>query len=130
MSGSDPLKTVEAVDDAFSRGDVEAVLSFYEDGAAVVIRPGTTVEGHAALRRAFEALFSSFREPPTVKQFNTQVIAVGELALFISRWSMSGTSVDGTPVNRAGDASSVLRKQRDGSWKLVIDNPWGVAVLG
>jgi ketosteroid isomerase-like protein len=127
---SGPLETVRALDAAFSRGDVDGILGFYEDGAAMVVQPGTTAEGKVALRRAFEGILASFREPPSIKQLKTHVIEAGDIALFTFRWSISGTSVDGSIVSRIGDASSIFRRRGDGSWKLVIDNAWGPAVLG
>ena len=130
MATRDPLGTVEALDDAFKRRDVDGVLGFYEEVAAVVIRPGMTVEGQHSLRDAFQALFDSFKEPPIVKQLRTKVIEVDDVALFLSRWSISGTATDGRAISRVGEATSVLRRQADGTWRLVIDNPWGAAVLG
>ena len=112
MATRDPRETVEALDDAFRRRDVDAVLRFYEDVAAVVIRPGMTVEGQRPLRDAFQALFHSFKEPPIVKQLRTKVIEVDDVALFLSRWSISGTATDGTPISRVGEATSVLRSSR------------------
>ncbi|MET0753933.1 MAG: hypothetical protein ABWZ66_11190 [Pyrinomonadaceae bacterium] len=32
-------ETVEKLDEAFNRGDIEAVLEFYEDDAVVVLEP-------------------------------------------------------------------------------------------
>jgi hypothetical protein len=40
-------------------------------------------------------------------------------------WSFSGTGSDGNAVNMTGKSADVLRKQSDGSWLFVIDNPWG-----
>ena len=34
------------------------------------------------------------------------------------------------PVQMEGATSDVLRKQPDGRWLFVIDNPWGAAILG
>jgi ketosteroid isomerase-like protein len=47
-------ETVEEIDEAFNRGDVEAVLDFYEDGAVMVLEPGRLARGKDEMRRAFE----------------------------------------------------------------------------
>ena len=38
---------------------------------------------------------------------------------------MDGTGADGNPVNFTGTATDVLRQQSDGTWRIIIDNPWG-----
>jgi ketosteroid isomerase-like protein len=43
----------------------------------------------------------------------------------IGVWSFSGTGPDGEPVRLAASNADVLRRQADGSWRFVIDNPWG-----
>jgi len=45
------------------------------------------------------------------------------IAEFIN--SGSGTGPDGNPVNLASTATDVLRQQPDGTWRVIIDNPWG-----
>ena len=35
-----PLAAVHELDLAFNRGDLDATLSFYEDGASIVVEPG------------------------------------------------------------------------------------------
>jgi ketosteroid isomerase-like protein len=58
-----------------------------------------------------------------------QVIEAGDIALYISRWRLDGTSPDGQPVSMAGESSDVLRRQRDGRWLIALDNPWGADLL-
>ncbi len=122
-----PLETVEMLDGAFNRGDLEAILSFYEDGAAMVLEPGRLVAGKPELRRAYEWILNNMKG--VARQEKTHVIETGDIALFTSKWSYSGTTPDGTPVSRESYASVVLRKQRDGNWRIVVDNSWGPAVL-
>ena len=43
----------------------------------------------------------------------------------IGTWSFTGTGPDGEPVQLASRNADVLRRQSDGSWRFVIDNPWG-----
>jgi ketosteroid isomerase-like protein len=47
------------------------------------------------------------------------------IALMISEWAMTGTGPDGKALQMGGRASDVLRRQPDGTWRVVIDNPMG-----
>ena len=54
-----------------------------------------------------------------------RVIQAGNLAALVTEWSIVGTEPDGKPINLTGGGSMVLRSQSDGSWLMVIENPWG-----
>jgi ketosteroid isomerase-like protein len=126
MANNTPEEAVERVDEAFNRRDIEAILDFYEEGAAIVAEPGRIVQGKANIRQTFEAILGL---EGVARQLKTNVIEAGDLALFTSRWSFSGTAPDGTPFSRESIATAVFRKQSDGAWKCVIDNSYGPAVL-
>lgn len=123
-----PLEIVELLDEAFNRGDIEAVLDFYEDGATMVVEPGRLAAGKTELRKVYEWIFSNIKG--AAKQERTHVIEAGDIALFTSKWSFSGMTLDGNSVSRESYASVIMRKQRDGEWRIVVDNSWGPAVLG
>ena len=127
MPAQTPLETIELLDEAFNRGDLEAVLSFYEEGATIVVEPGRLAAGKAELRRVYEWVFGHIKG--SARQEKTDVIEAGDLALFTSKWSFEGTDRDGNSVSRESYASVVLRRQADGSWLVVVDNSWGPAVL-
>ena len=55
----------------------------------------------------------------------TRVLEASDLALVATTWSFIGTGPDGKPVKLAAKSADVLRRQADGSWRFVIDNPWG-----
>ena len=55
----------------------------------------------------------------------TRVLEAGGLAFVAGVWSFTGTGPDGKPVTLTGRNGDVLRRQDDGSWRFVIDNPWG-----
>ena len=40
MLASNPQEVVEQLDEAFNRGDIEAILDFYEEEAVLVTEPG------------------------------------------------------------------------------------------
>jgi ketosteroid isomerase-like protein len=55
----------------------------------------------------------------------TAVIESGELAVAYGEWSLNGgTDPDGNPVALGGRATDVMRRQSDGSWLDVIDDPY------
>src|SRR5215210_254909 len=99
------------MDEAFNRGDIEAVLNFYEDEAVAVREPGLLVQGKAGLREAFAELLGL---QGVARQIKTSVIEAGDLALFISKWNFSGQTPDGNPFSRDAIATAVFRKQTDG----------------
>ena len=123
-----PLETIELLDEAFNRGDIEAVLDFYEDQAVVVAEPNRLVTGKAGIRATYEWIFANIKG--TAKQEKTHIIETGDIALFTSKWSFTGTLLNGEPASRESYASVILRRQGDGRWRIVVDNSWGHAVLG
>jgi ketosteroid isomerase-like protein len=53
------------------------------------------------------------------------VVESGDLAVAYGEWTFrGGTDPDGNAVNLEGRATDVMRKQPDGSWLDVIDDPY------
>jgi uncharacterized protein (TIGR02246 family) len=121
-----PEHVVEAMDRAFNEGDLATLLSFYEEAAIVVAEPSRTVSGKAQLRTFFE---NAMRSEVSAKQIKTRVIEADGLALFLSRWTLTPNEVKADAPVRTFVATTVFRKQPDGSWKALIDNPVGPLVL-
>jgi len=120
-----PQETVLHLDDAFNRGDLEALLGFYDDHA-VMVMPGRLARGKSELRRAFQGIMAS---KPTVKQERTFALEADGVALFISRWTLTCPTPPAAPP-RHFVATAVFRKQSSGEWRCFIDNSAGPAVLG
>jgi len=43
----------------------------------------------------------------------------------LNSWTLDGTTPDGMPLQLSGTSADVLRRRSDGSWGLLIDDPWG-----
>ena len=54
-----------------------------------------------------------------------RVLQANDLTLLITEWTINGTESDGKPINLTGRGTVVLRRQSDGNWLMVIENPWG-----
>jgi uncharacterized protein (TIGR02246 family) len=122
-----PEQVVEMLDRAFNRGDLAAVLSFYEDEAVVVTEPGKMAGGTEELRSFFQ---QALKSGSSAKQLDMKVIEADGVALFISHWTLQTTSADHDLVSHTFTATTVFRKQPDGGWKILIDNPFGPLILG
>lgn len=118
---------VEKMDLAFERGDLEALLGFYGDCAAAVLDPsGQLARGKAELRAAFQSVLQANGK---ITQQKTHVVEAAGIALFISYWNCTGTNPEGEPFDWQFTATTVFRREADGNWRVLIDNPFGPAVL-
>ena len=107
--------------EALNRGDLEGAVALYEADAAFVQEPGKVVRGHAAVRGAMQG-FLAIKPKFTI---SVNAVENGDIAMLRSKWSVSGTGPDGKPVAMSGNGSEVVRRQADGTWKFIIDNPAG-----
>ncbi len=107
---------------AFNRGDLEALMALYEDGATLVPEPGQSARGAGEIREALRAYLAL--EGRIVLE-PRRVVNAGDVAMLVSQWRVEGTAPDGSPVRLEGSTCDVVRRQPDRSWRLVIDNPFG-----
>ena len=117
-----PTEVLERFATLLGDGNAREALSLYEPDAAFVVEPGTVVTGHAAIGAALDC-FAALR--PSLEGDIEQIVYAGDLALVANRWVLDGTSPDGTPVRLAGRSADVLRRTRNGEWRIAIDDPWG-----
>lgn len=108
--------------EAFTAGDLEAVLSLYEDGATLVPEPGAEPVSGAALKEAQQGLIAC---KPTMTVKTERLIEAGDVALLHSSWSVTGTAPSGEPLKMSHRGTEVVRRQSDGSWRFIIDDPFG-----
>lgn len=124
MPARKPEEADLLVIEALNAGDVEAALAFYEPGATFVPDPGKAATGLEAIREVLNG-FLALRPRLTIEV--PEVTVSGDVALLGSRWTLKGTGPDGSPVDLAGQGAEVVRRQADGSWKFIIDNPFAGA---
>ena len=121
-----PATSPEACDLLFGEhvnaGDLEALLGLYEPGCSLVRRDGGVARGHAEIRQVFERLLAMRARMST--EIVKVVRAGDELALVYNDWCMSATRADGQPVEARGRAIEVVRRQPDGTWRFILDDPF------
>ena len=122
MRAQTPEQVIELFSRALNTRDVDAALALYEPEATFTPRPGTEVKGLQEIRGALEQ-FAALQ--PRLRGQITKVLTAGGVALVQNHWLLEGTQPDGSPIEMRGHSADVLRHATDGSWRILIDNPWG-----
>jgi uncharacterized protein (TIGR02246 family) len=122
VSTATPEQVLETIVEGINSGNLDTLMPLYESGAAFVTQPGSLAHGSPGVRHAL-AGFISMKGKLDLEV--TRVLEVDDLALVTGTWSFDGTGPDGEPVRLAAINADVLRRQADGTWRFVIDNPWG-----
>jgi uncharacterized protein (TIGR02246 family) len=124
MPATTPEEVAQLWAESFTAGDLEALVELYEADATLVPQPGEVVTGVGAIREVLSALLAT---EPTFNLEVRKVLHTGDIALSFADWTLSGTGPDGEAIEMAAQTSDVLRRQDDGTWRFVIDNPYGSA---
>ena len=122
MSNGTPEEVLKSVVDGVNTGNLDALMALYEPEAGFVAQPGSVAQG---LKGVSEGLAGFIALKGKLDLKVKRILEASDLALVIGDWSFTGTGPTGDPVKLAAKSADVLRRQADGSWRFVIDNPWG-----
>jgi uncharacterized protein (TIGR02246 family) len=122
VSTETPEQVLAAVVEGINTGNFEMLMALYEPNAAFATQPGSLAPGLGGIRDALGG-FVAMKGKLDLEV--NRVLEVGDLALVVGDWSFTATWPHGEPVKLAAKNADVLRRQADGSWRFVIDNPWG-----
>jgi len=120
------ISTIQTMTTAFHNSDIAGVLASYEKNAAVMFEPAKQVSDPVEFKIFFEELFQL---NPKFEYSGHEVYIANDLALHIAPWTMKGNAPDGGVIEQSGLSVAVLRKQTDGNWLMVLDNPHGQRLI-
>ena len=108
--------------EAVNASNLDALVALYEPDAAVIERTGERTEGVDNIRQHLAHLLTM---RPRITIQGSRVHRKGDLALLSSHWIATATAPDGSPVRMEFHGAELAREQPDGTWRLILDNPWG-----
>ena len=117
-----PGEVLNSVSEGINTGDLDSLMTLYEAEACFASQPGQLTKNPESVRQSL-CSFIDLKGKLDLKV--KRVLQASDLALVTSEWSFTGTGPEGNPVNMAAKSADVLRRQADGTWRFVIDNPWG-----
>uniref|UniRef100_UPI004048FAF5 YybH family protein n=1 Tax=Fulvivirga sp. TaxID=1931237 RepID=UPI004048FAF5 len=116
------LDTVLKMTKNFHNKDMDGVMNSYEGNAVIVFQPGMPVQEQRLKRQMFQGFFDV---NPTFTYDGHEVFINGDIAIHLTPWVMNGTAPDGSVITQKGLSIAVLRKQEDGEWLMIFDDPYG-----
>jgi uncharacterized protein (TIGR02246 family) len=118
-----PADVIRLFAAALHDGRLNDAVALYESDAVFIPEPGAApISGTDKIRAALAA-FTALR--PTLTPDIRKVVQAGGIATVLNAWQLDGTTPDGAPLHLSGTSADVLRRRPDGTWGLLIDDPWG-----
>jgi uncharacterized protein (TIGR02246 family) len=103
-------------------GDTDGLASLYEANGTLVDLDRKPLTGRPAIRAYFAALGAAAKMAITMNV--TKVVRGGDdVAVLYNDWTAVMTAPDGKRTDLSGKALEIVRRQTDGSWRFVIDDP-------
>lgn len=107
---------------ALNNGDLEAILALFDTEGQTVPFPGQPpVSGLSAIRRLMQQCLAL---RPQIRYEKVNILQADDIALLNAEWHMTIRLPDSYPQEQRGKGIQVARRHPDGSWRLLIDNPW------
>ncbi len=125
MSAQWPEELHQLFVDCANAHDIDALMALYEPDCTTVDLEGHTLQGTDNWR-AFLLGFLA-----VVKQLECEtrkVLVAGNIALMSSTWRAVLATPDGGVTSGTGTSAEVARRQPDGTWRYLIDDPQFVKV--
>jgi uncharacterized protein (TIGR02246 family) len=124
MEKHNPANVYGALLKAFNAGDIDATLACYDPQACFVMKSGRVARGLVELREMYRATFSY---KPDLEVNVRRIISAGDDLIFVVvDWKSKTVSSSGEAKVWAGTGTDILKRQPDGTWRLVLDNPYGI----
>jgi ketosteroid isomerase-like protein len=114
----------DQIHDRFMRAtnekDVDGLLALYDTAGIAVQLDGSEAVGEPAMRAMLDGLTSAIRR---IDGSTRKLFVSGDIALSSADWTAEIVLPDGSVVTQGGTTAEVSRRQPDGTWRVVIDDP-------
>jgi uncharacterized protein (TIGR02246 family) len=109
---------------ALEAGDIETSVALYEPSAVLFKKSGQTMTGLDEIRKN-NAFLIALKPKFTIEFIKTTLSGDETLATNRMKASLVGTNGEGKKIEGQIYTLEVVRKQADGSWRYIIDDPYG-----
>lgn len=116
-----PAEVDELFGEYVNAGDLDGMVAMYEPGATFVAAGGNLRVGHSAIR---DELAGFIAARPKIDMGAIRVVRIADdLAVLHHDWFATLQGTDGEEAQVGGKATEVVRRQADGTWRFLLDDP-------
>jgi uncharacterized protein (TIGR02246 family) len=105
------------VEEAFNAGDVDRLVALYEPDAKMIGPDGAEAVGVEAIRQVWADLIAMGGRMTLTTKY---AVEMGDVAMLRNHWEFKAEGLE-----LSSDTAEVARRQADGTWRYIIDHPFG-----
>ncbi|HJW32055.1 MAG TPA: nuclear transport factor 2 family protein [Holophagaceae bacterium] len=125
LAGPGPKAKADAVNKAFAaamvKGDAVAVAGLYTEDARLLFFKGQTLKGRAAIQETLAGMFKGMKVT-AMSIVSEECHPLGDTLLDMGHYEMTSEAEGKTTTEKARYVQ-VLKKGKDGQWRLFMDCP-------
>ncbi|WP_207423888.1 YybH family protein [Desertivirga brevis] len=123
---TEPAGAVRYFRHCILNGNLEGALSCFDTNAVYIEQDGQEIRGLDNIQKSLEHLCSW---KPSIKGSRQKFTIVGDMALWMDKWTLEAVMPNGEPVLMNGATSCLMKKNSEGLWLWLVDNPFAAEVL-
>jgi ketosteroid isomerase-like protein len=116
-----PEGTVRYFRNCIYLGDLQGALSCFHPEATYIERDGQEIRGLDNIEKALKSICTW---KPEIKGIKQRVTIVGNIAIWIDKYSVNAKLPTGEPLKIEGITACVMKRNIDGIWLWLVDNPF------
>lgn len=121
MTVPNPAALHSATEDAFNRGDLDALVALYDEDASLVEMDGSVARGLDGVRRVWADFVGLGGR---ISMTTRYCVEQGDLALLSNAWRFTSEAMSFDSAS-----AEVAVRGPDGTWRYLVDNPTGGATV-
>lgn len=106
--------------------DVKAAMSCFDAQGIYIDRDGEEIRERIQIEEAIGNLCAL---EPEIKGGEPHLSTIGDLSLWLDEWEMIGKTPVGQLIKMNGHTTCLMKRNQEGVWLWLVDNPFGSAVL-
>jgi ketosteroid isomerase-like protein len=122
---TNPDEADEYFMDCIREGNLKNAMTCFDQEAVYMDKDGNSISGLANIENVVANLCHM---KPYIKIYKHKNSPVGnDLIYRLDKWTMTATDPQGKPIRMQGASAHIMRKNADGVWLWLVDNPFAAS---